>query len=326
MARAKKQNPEKNSGRMAAQMTVRDNALAKVNNIIENAKAAECFFFVEMAPKMSAIAAGYNASFNVDITAEDVSTAAYISCWEDGWAKLKAFKGDTSVHAWVARIASQATYRMLVEERFIDGVGKTKTNDYRLTIRSIEEKFIRKEIVGLVYVPEMHKALELYYVDKVTDKELADAFSNADEAKKWLDAGEKTLIEQLLNTENPYAEMALSLKKAVNLEMQWQSWYDKIDDDGVSDNHRDLRDILTHISGVEDWDSNVSTFVKSFINGLDWDDREIDVWSERFFNNTPSLELAEKYHVRNTWIDNTYSRLNKKFRIAIRSWWRQNNC
>lgn len=241
MARAKKQNPEKNSGKKTAQKTVRDNALAKVVNIIENAKVAANFFYKEMAPKMSAIASGYNTSFNVDLTAEDVATATYISCQEDDWAKLRSFKGDTTIHAWVAKIASQATYQILVEERFIDGVCKTKTNDYRLTIRSIEDKLLRKEIVGLVYVPEMHKALELYYVDKVTDKELAKAFNNAEEAKKWLNAGEKTLIEQLLNTENPFAEMALSLKKAVNPELQQQPWHDRIDDDGVSGNHRDLR-------------------------------------------------------------------------------------
>ena len=325
MARAKQQNSEKKSGRKAAKNTVRDNALAKVNNIINNVKAAENFFYKEMMPKMAAIAAGYNMSFNVDISADDVATATYISCWEDDWAKMRAFHGETSVHAWVAKIASQAAYQFLVEERYIDGVGKTKTNDYRLTIRSIEDDLIRKEIVGLVYIPEMHKALDLYYVKKVSDKELANAFSNAEDAKKWLNAGEKTLIEQLINTENPYAEMALSLKKAVNPEMLWQTWHDKIDDDGVSDNHRELRDILARIYSEEDWDSNVSSFVKSFINGLGWDDREKDVWMERFFNNTPSLELAEKYHVRNTWIDNTYSRLNKKFRIAIKSWWCQNN-
>jgi DNA-directed RNA polymerase specialized sigma24 family protein len=323
MARAKQKKYDVDSNE--AKLSVCDYALKKAQTIIGNAKAAERFFYVEMRPKMSAIAAGYNSSFNVDITAEDVATATYISCWEDNWAKLRSFKGDTTIHAWVAKIASQATYQMLVEERFIDGVGKTKTNDYRLTIRSIEDKLLRKEIVGMVYVPEMHKALELYYVDKVTDKELAKAFSNAEEAKKWLNAGEKTLIEQLLNTENPFAEMALSLKKAVNPELQWQPWHDRIDDDGISDNQRDFRDILTRIYGVEDWDSNVYTFVRSFINGLGWDEREIDVWTERFFNNTPSIELAEKHHVRNTWIDNTYSRLNKKFKIAIKAWWHQNN-
>ncbi len=174
MARAKKQNPEKNSGKMTAQKTVRDNALAKIQNIIEDTKAAEYFFYVEMAPKMSAIAAVYNSSFNVDITAEDVSTATYLSCWEDDWAKLKAFHGETTLHTWVAKIASQATYQMLVEERFIDGVGKTKTNDYRLTIRSIEDEFIRKEIVGMVYVLEMHKALEPTLSGNITKLQIID--------------------------------------------------------------------------------------------------------------------------------------------------------
>ncbi len=326
MAPVRQQNLEINGGNEVAKNTVRDNARAKVQTIIENHNAAKTFFYEEMNPKMSAIAAGYNKGFNVGITADYVATATYISCWDDNWAKLRSFKGDTSIYTWVGKIASQATYQRLVEEHYIDGVGKTKTNDYRLTVRSIEDELIRKEIVGMVYVPEMHKALDLYYVKKVNDKELAKAFSNAEEAKKWLNAGEKTLIEQLLNTENPFAEMALSLKKAVNPEIQWQPWHDRIDDDGVTDNHRDLRDILARIYGVEDWDSNVSTFVGSFINGLGWDEREIDVWTERFFNNTPSLELAEKHHVRNTWIDNTYSRLNKRFKIAIQAWWHKNNC
>lgn len=324
MARAKKQNPEKNSGKMADQKTVRDNALAKVVNIIENAKAAEKFFYEEMAPKMSAIAAGYNKSFNVDITAAEVATATFISCWENDWAKLRTFQGKTTIHAWVAQIASQATYQLLVDEHYIEGVGKTKTNDYRLTIRSIEDKLIRKEIVGLVYIPEMHKALHLYYVDKVTDKELAKAFNNnAEEAKKWLKAGEKTLIEQLLNTENPYAEMALSLKRAVNPEIQWHEWYDKIDDD-ISEDHLDLRKILSKFYGKEDWDDNAISFVNSFITKLGWKEREIDVWNERFFNDTPSKVLAEKYHVRNTWVDNVYSRLSKRFNIAIKKWWNNN--
>lgn len=322
MARAKKQNQEKNSGKMAAQKTVRDNALAKVVNIIENAKAAENFFYEEMAPKMSAIASSYNSSFNVDITAEDVATATYLSCWDSNWAKLRAFKGETTIHAWVARIASQATYQFLVEEHYIDGVGKTKTNDYRLKILGIENELLRKEIVGLVYIPEMHKALDLYYVKKVSEKELAVAFKNEKEAKKWLKAGQKTLIEQLLNTENPYAEMALSLKKAINPETPFQTWHDRIDEELVSENHLSLRDILMSIFQNEDWDENAMALINSVLKELSWSDVQEKVWRERFFKNTPSKELAEKFHVRNTWIDNTYSRLNKQFNIAVRNWWK----
>lgn len=327
MARVNKQHSGKDSSRTATQNTVRPtNALARVRNIIEDAKAAEYFFFKEMAPKMTAIAKSYNASFNVDITAEDVSTATYLSCWENDWAKLRAFKGETTVHAWVARMASQATYQFLVEEYYIDGVGNTKTNDYRLTVRGIEDELIRKEIVGLVYIPEMHKALDLYYVKKASDKELAKAFNNEIEAKKWLKAGEKTLIEQLLNTENPYAEMALSLKKAINPEIPFQTWHDRIDEGYLNENHQTLRETLSHLFKNDDWDENAMAFINSIVEELSWTEVQERVWRERFFKNTPSKELAERFHVRNTWIDNTYSRLNKQFNIAIRTWWNNLNC
>ncbi len=58
---------------------------------------------------------------------------------------------------------------------------------------------------------------------------------------------------------------------------------------------------------------------------MDWNDVQKEVWRERFFNETPSKVLAIRFHVRNTWIDNTYSRLNKQFRIAVKTWWNNNN-
>ena len=322
MAHAK--YPQKNTGRrFPALDAVRGNALEMVRLITLDEKVAEYFFFVEMRQKMAALADSYNRSFGLDITPNDVSSITSVACWENEWARLLSFKGDTTPHAWVAKIASQVTYQYLVDERYIDGVGGTKTSDYRLTVKSIPDDYLRKAIVDMVYVPEQHKALELHYVQKVSENDLIKAFGSEEKAKQALFNGEKTLIEQLLNTENPYAEMALSLKKAVNPEVQWQPWHDRIDDDGVCDNKHELREILATLTGEEDWDENVRRFILSFIDALGWDNREKDVWSQRFFSNTPSAELAEKYNVRNSWVDNVYSRLNKKFNIAIRAWWRE---
>lgn len=306
--------------------TVRaDSALQLANCIISDKRVAEEFFFKTMLPKMEALAKSYNRSFGVDILAEDVASATYLSCWEDDWAKLRAFKGDTTLHAWVARIASQSTYKFLVDERYIDGVGNTKTNDYRLTVRSIENDALRKAIVDLVFVPELHKALELYYVDKISDEEFFKSFGNEDNAKAVLKIAEKTLIEQLLNTENPFAEMALSLKRGINFEVQFQNWHDRIDEGDISENHQVFRDLLTRLFNCEDWDSNVHTLINIIVKTLDWTDIQEDVWRQRFIYDTPSKELAEKYHVRNTWVDNVYSRLNKQFRIAIKTWWGKYN-
>lgn len=302
-----------------------ENALELVNNIMNDERVAEEFFFKTMLPKMAALADSYNHSFGLEILAEDVAKATYLSCWEDGWAKLKAFKGDTTPHAWVAKIASQATYQFLVEERYIDGVGNTKTNDYRLTVRSIENEQLRQAIVDLVFVPDQHKALELFYVDKMPDREFFKAFDNEEKAKETLKVAEKTLIEQLLNTENPYAEMALSSKKTINPEVQFQNWHDRIDEGDVSENHQAFRDLLTRLFKCEDWDENVNTLINTIITSLDWTEVQEDVWRQRFIYETPSKELAEKYHVRNTWVDNVFSRLNKQFRIAIKTWWDKYN-
>lgn len=302
-----------------------DNALEMVNLIISNERVAEEFFFKTMLPKMTALADSYNRSFGLDIKAEDVASATYLSCWEDNWAKLRAFKGDTTPHAWVAKIASQATYRFLVDERYIDGVGNTKTNDYRLTIRSIDNLFLRQAIVDLVFVPEQHKALELYYVDKIPEIEFFKTFGQEARAKAILNVAEKTLIEQLLNTENPYVELALSSKKPVNPEIQFQNRHDRIDEGDICENHQHFRDLLIRLFRCEDWDANVYTLIDNVIESLDWTEVQEDVWRQRFIYETPAKELAEKYHVRNTWVDNMFSRLNKQFRIAIKTWWNKYN-
>lgn len=304
---------------------VRKDALVKRDNIIAEERVATKFFFDEMLPKMAALADSYNRAYGLDLTPEDVCTVTYLSCWEDNWAKLVAFKGETTIHAWVSKIASQATYRFLVEEKYIDGVGNTKTNDYRLTVRGIEDKSLRQAIVDLVFIPEQHKALEMFYVKKIDEEAFAKAFGSLEKGAEILKIAEKTLIEQLLNTENPYAEMALSSKKIINPEMPFQSWHDRIDEGDVCDNLQVLRDLLTRLYNNEDWDSNAERFINSVVDEMDWNDVQKEVWRERFFNETPSKVLAIRFNVRNTWIDNTYSRLNKQFRIAVKTWWNNNN-
>lgn len=325
MTRADNKSKKNGYEGVADKSDVRKDALVKRDNIIAEERVATEFFFDEMLPKMAALADSYNRAYGLDLTPDDVCTVTYLSCWEDNWAKLVAFKGETTIHAWVSKIASQATYRFLVEEKYIDSVGNTKTNDYRLTVRGIEDKSLRQSIVDLVFIPEQHKALEMFYVKKIDEEAFAKAFGSAEQGTMILKIAEKTLIEQLLNTENPYAEMALSSKKIINPEMPFQSWHDRIDEGDVCDNLQLLRDLLTRLYNNEDWDSNAERFINSIVDEMDWNDVQKEVWRERFFNDTPSKVLAIRFHVRNTWIDNTYSRLNKQFRIAVKTWWNNNN-
>lgn len=325
MKRAKNNSTNAGMEKGVGKKEVRTDALAVRNNIIANERVAAKFFFVEMLPKMAALADSYNRSFGLDIKAEDVACTTYLSCWENDWAKLRAFNGDTTTHAWVAKIASQATYKMLVEEKYIADVAGCRASDYRLTVLSIDDDFLRREIVRMVYVPNLYMALMMKYVWKLTDDVAAWYFGGCKEAADILKEAEISLIEQLLNTENPFAEMALSLKKTINPEVQFQTWHDRIDDADVAENISLIRDILARLYSNEDWDTNVVRFINSIVAEMEWTEMQEEVWRERFFNETSSKELALRFHVRNTWIDNTYSRLNKQFRIAVKTWWDKYN-
>lgn len=310
------------AGKGASAEAVRtENALELVKIIISDERVAEEFFFRTMRPKMEALADSYNRSFGLDIAADDVAAATYLSCWEDDWAKMRAYKGETSPHAWVARIASQATYRYLVDEKYIDGIRNAKTSDYRLTVRGIKDDNLRQAIVDMVLIPEQHTALEMFYVKRYDEANLAKIFGTDDKANTVLRIAETTLIEQLLNTENPFAELALSSNKAISPEVRFCPWHDRIDEGDVSENHQVLRDVLTHLYNNEDWDCNAVKFIDSVVAGLDWTDVQEEVWRERFFKDTPSKVLAERFNVRHSWIDNTFSRLNRQFGIAVKTWW-----
>lgn len=310
------------AGQGAVAKAVRtENALELVKIIISDERAAEEFFFNTMRPKMEALADSYNRSYGLDIVAEDVAEATYLSCWEDDWAKMRTYKGETSPHAWVARIATQAVHRYLVDEKYIDGTGNAKTGDYRLTVRGIKDDSLRQAIVDMVSIPEQHMVLEMYYVKKYDKASLVKVFGTDDKVNAILSTAETTLIEQLLNTVNPFAELALSTKKPVSPEVRFCPWHDRIDDGDVSENHQEFRDVLTNLYNNEDWDCNAERLINSVVAGLDWTDVQEEVWRERFFKNTPSKILAERYNVRHTWIDNTYSRLNRQFGIALKAWW-----
>lgn len=327
MKRAMKNS--KSGGRIAVgrRREVRNNALETIKSVMDNERYAVKFFFGEMYPKMKSLSDSYNHQYGLELTPEDVAGMAFLSCWENNWAKLRTFKGDTTAHAWVGLLASQSAYRQLVEEKYIDiSAGGSKTGDFRLTIRSIEDQWIRQSIVDMVDIPDQHKALEIYYVRKDDADVLAREFGDDDKAREILKSAEQTLIKRLLSTENPYAEIALSTRSAGSPETQFQVWHDRVDEADVSENHRALRETLSNLYGCEDWDSNVVRFINGVVDNMGWSEVQKAVWRERFFNETPSKELAKRFKVRNTWIDNTYSRLNKQFRKEVRRWWTLHDC
>lgn len=142
--------------------------------------------------------------------------------------------------------------------------------------------------------------------------------------------GETTLIEQLLNTINPYAEIVLSLRKTPAPIIRFEQWHDRTDEDEqLGENREMLRQALSRVTGSDDYDRNiidvVNAFVKeTFVKTNMWTECQYDVWRRRFFYNMPSAELAEIHNVQPAFIDNMYFHLKNAFNIAIKQWWEDN--
>lgn len=298
----------------------REAALAKIECIISDEREAKKFFFVEMFPAMSAIAASYSSSTTAEIEADEVCGIAYRECWEDDWKRLRAFKGDTTPHAWVSKIARQALQAQLAEERFIVSGPGSHSGDYRLTVRGIPNDMTRRAIVDMVREGKEHRALELYYVDKADTAALAKEFGGEDVALGILESAQKTLIEVLLTTDNPFADIALSSKKGSATEIALQEWHDRFDDD-TCENVTDLRTVLSGLFGSDDWDTNADEFTKLVIDRLNWNQRDIIIWNERYFKGTPTAEVADELDVDPDWLNTRFHYLRNYFRRAVKAWW-----
>lgn len=307
--------------------TSRTSSLAIINSIMNDEQFAVNFFFVVMRPFMTALADSYNRSANLELETNDICCMSYNACKENNWYRLRACKGETTPYAWISMITRQIVPQVLRNERFIMVKAKNTPNDYRLSMLGIRDPYLRQAIVDIVKNPEHHKALELYYVKKDTESALINTFGSIEKAKAVLKSAEKSLISQLLNHEEYtcYANIALSLKRNIRQEVPFQSWHDKTDENDECENILALREILKEQYGNEDWDKNLTLLVDSIITKLGWNDEKKTVWKERFFNGTPSKELAEQFDVNFTWIDNTYSRCNAQFRIALKEWWNKYN-
>lgn len=104
----------------------KEEALTKARGIIGSHREAERFFFHEMLPAMAKIATDFNKDYSLALKPDYVCHIAYVACFENDWKKLRGFRGDTTIHNWVATLAKQALDANLHEEGFI----RNKTGKY----------------------------------------------------------------------------------------------------------------------------------------------------------------------------------------------------
>lgn len=303
---------------------VNKEAILQRDKVMSDNAYAWQFFCVLMRDKVSGLIRQYSKTYKVNIDVDAFCTMLFRICWDKEWQRLRTFSGRTTLYDWVLNIASQNIYDWLVDEKYIKPSKGKDASDYRLTILSIRDEAVRQDIIDMVSQPDAHKLLTLEYVQKISKENMARIYGGADKYKAKLNKAETMLKTRLLNTENPYCEMAMSLKVKVYPEVEWDTCYDSVDDGDWNELFCEFRECLRDIYHNEDWDMNVESLVETILGQMGWSERQKDVWYERFMNKTPSLELAERWDVTVGWVDNAFMHLNRSFQNAVRMWWRQN--
>ena len=66
----------------------------------------------------------------------------------------------------------------------------------------------------------------------------------------------------------------------------------------------------------------VVDFLYQFPEKLKWSDEDRLIWTLRFIEGVAPVEVAGRLGRNRSWLDNRYSKLNKRFNKAIQDWWR----
>ena len=74
----------------------------------------------------------------------------------------------------------------------------------------------------------------------------------------------------------------------------------------------------------DELEDKVPEFLYDFSERLPWSEEDKILWQMRFIEGAAPMDIAERFGRPRSWIDNRYSRLNRRFNRAIKTWWKNN--
>lgn len=214
----------------------------------------------------------------------------------------------------------------MLEEMKVINVSRGRTvGNTRLLGTSISPE-IWDIIIADLMPDGMYKDLLIAsYVDRKNEKEMVKEFDmDAATLRAEIKKAEAMLKDYLIRGDSYYEELVLRDKAPRNIEVSDEFIKDFVKwQEGKSD-ASPLSDIFGVSLGKEEVNEKVVDFLYRFSDKMQWSDEDKLIWRLRFIENTAPVEVAERCGKARAWLDTRYSRLNKKFNIAIREWWKNN--
>jgi hypothetical protein len=268
---------------------------------------------------------GFQKDYGVTINPEDFSTIVYQTLWADGsWKPLDSYAGSCSFYAWLRRVAKNAIMERLVEEHLIDEVRSRTVGNTRLALLSQMPSKCKMVLDDLMVGSKYHSLLTAIYVDRLPEEKIMKKLNIKDttEYENAKKIGENKLKDAMLRSVEYSGEDLLrdKTKHVVTVSSEFvadlSEWCkSKTDVNPLSDVlGTDLTDEEVREKAVE--------FLYDFSAKLNWSDMDRYIWQRRFIVNADPEGLAHEVAHDRGWLDTRYSRLNAKFKEAIKQWWK----
>ena len=256
---------------------------------------------------------------------ETYSTIVYETLWAEGtWEPLDTWDKQSTFFAWLRKVAWNAVIEWLEKEHIIEKRPRTAGNT-RLTMLSQSVGKCILVIDELMKNTKYYDVLTSIYVDRLKDNEIIAKLNITEsDYKKLRKQGERKLKDAILRSPHCFEEDVLHDKSAnmitVSSEfvMDMAEWYKERTEENP------FSDVLGLQLTDDEVKDKIVNFIYDFSSKLKWTNEERYVWRKRFIEKVPPTQLAKEMNKDRHWIDQHYSRINKKFKRAFKKWWKQN--
>ena len=271
----------------------------------------------------SKIVANIKQAYHYEMSVEEFGNIVYTHLWDNGtWGVLSKYSQKSSFFFWLEQVARHEVMRVLEEMKVINVNRERTAGNTRLLGTSIPPDVWDVIIADLMPEGIYKKLLIASYVDRKTEKKMMQEF-NQDAATLHanIKKAEGMLKDKLVRGDSYYEELVLRDKTPRNIKVsedfikEFVKWHEEKSDANP------LADMLGVNLDREELNKKVVDFLYRFSDRLQWSDEDKLIWRLRFIENISPVEVAELCGKARPWLDTRYSRLNKKFNIAIRKWW-----
>ena len=313
-----------------------DECLALRNAIISFCSVAEEFFFHILTPMCKGFARKIYDTYNVSVDIRDIATWTYVGIYDGGkWTRLKSYRGEQSLFAWIANCASQIVFKELEDQHLIEKSIELNAKNTSLTLRSMHNVDEIRIVVELVKIPQLHQLLTLLYVYRLEENEVMKIMQMSEILyKKSVKAAETILKESLIAEHMMLVEREdgtlvnlvtealsdLSGTLKTNTSQKAMLLADKLIfiDSDFNEVHEVLQQFYPSLPFMEQW----MLFVLDRAAEMEWSEEDETVFLERFYYHTSPIALAKRLGRARSWIDNKYSKQQRALVTYIKRWWK----